>query len=336
VCGQERNTHRRSILGLVRDFVVEIVNFDSRLLRTARALLLQPGELPRAFREGRTQRYVPAVRLYLFMSLLFFVILSLSGIAILQLDLRVQQASWVADSAGNISIVRDGVREPLKGFKADAKGRAYVMADGKRVAVPGIVADGKTNYDLRPAAHLFAPIGAYHAGLPGNTRAYLANMKKQSLGMQNGEGGWVVRNFFAMIDKLETDPAAMNGPLTTWLPRILFLLLPLFAVLLALFYVRQRADFYFVDHLIFSLTFHSFLFAVLIAAVGLSQILSGGIVGWLTLAAICLYLLLSLRNFYAQSWLATAVKFIALTFVYSVFFLVPALIAALAASMVAG
>src|SRR5882724_11123314 len=65
-CGKPPHTHRRSVRSLVHDFVVDFVNFDSRILRTARALLFQPGELPAAFREGRTQRYVPAIRLYLF------------------------------------------------------------------------------------------------------------------------------------------------------------------------------------------------------------------------------------------------------------------------------
>ena len=54
ICGQEQNTHRRSVTGLAHDFVTDIVNFDSRIMRTAKALLLEPGELTRAFREGHT------------------------------------------------------------------------------------------------------------------------------------------------------------------------------------------------------------------------------------------------------------------------------------------
>ena len=47
--------------------------------------------LPCAFREGRTQRYVPALRLYLFVSLIFFILLSISGIALMQFEVTVQQ-----------------------------------------------------------------------------------------------------------------------------------------------------------------------------------------------------------------------------------------------------
>ena len=76
VCGQARDTHRRSVWGLIKVLVEDIVSFDSRILRTGWALVFKPGELASAFREGRTQRYVPALRLYLFVSLIFFLILS--------------------------------------------------------------------------------------------------------------------------------------------------------------------------------------------------------------------------------------------------------------------
>ena len=61
-----------------------------------------------------------------------------------------------------------------------------------------------------------------------------------------------------------TDPAALNGPLTDWMPRVLFLLLPLYALLLAVFHLRRRKDFYLVDHLVFSLSIHTFAFVALI------------------------------------------------------------------------
>jgi hypothetical protein len=77
-CGQPTNVHRRSVLHLLHDFFKDIASFDSRILRTVIALFIEPGELSLAFHEGRTQRYVPAVRLYLFVSLIFFLFLSAS------------------------------------------------------------------------------------------------------------------------------------------------------------------------------------------------------------------------------------------------------------------
>jgi hypothetical protein len=146
----------------------------------------------------------------------------------------------------------------------------------------------------------------------------------------------MARNALATVEKLARDPAALNGPLTTWIPRVFFLLLPLFALLLALFYWRQRRKFYFVDHLVFSLAFHSFVFALLIVAIGAAQILAGGFVAELFFLAVVLYLLLAIRRFYAQGWVISVIKFAVVSFVYTVFFLMPALALVLVTGIIEG
>jgi len=144
------------------------------------------------------------------------------------------------------------------------------------------------------------------------------------------------KGFFDTLEKLKTDPAALNRPLETWIPRILFVLLPLFALLLALFYRGQRKHFFYVDHLVFSLSMHSFAFMVLIAAATAAQLLPGMWVARLVLIVLSLYFFLSLKFFYGQSWVRTGVKFAGITFTYAVFFLAPALAFALAASVLGG
>ena len=96
---------------------------------------------------------------------------------------------------------------------------------------------------------------------------------------------------------LASDPAALNGPLTTWIPRVLFLLLPLYALLLALFYVRQRKKFYLVDHFVFSLNFHTFAFALLTIAVFAAQVFDADLVAWFTsLGLLAVYGFIALKR----------------------------------------
>src|SRR5256885_12012030 len=101
MCGQEPDLHRRTVASLAHDLFEDIASFDSRILRTAKALLFQPGELPLAFHEGRTRRYVPALRLYFFVSLVFFLILGGFNIAIMQLQVVATPLKLVYDSKGN-------------------------------------------------------------------------------------------------------------------------------------------------------------------------------------------------------------------------------------------
>jgi hypothetical protein len=106
-------------------------------------------------------------------------------------------------------------------------------------------------------------------------------------------------------------------------------------VLLAVFYWRKRKEFYFVDHIVFSLTMHTFFFVILIVAALAAQLIAGTWVAFFVVGAMSLYLLLSLKRFYGQSWLRTGLKFVGIAFIYNVFFLGPALAAALIASVVA-
>jgi hypothetical protein len=103
------------------------------------------------------------------------------------------------------------------------------------------------------------------------------------------------------------------------LPHILFLLLPLFALILKVLYIRRRV--YFVEHLIFSLHFHTFLFVIMIL---ITLLPSGYLVIALFLGTLP-YLFQSLRVVYQQSLFKTAVKFILLILLYSIC-LIPALL----------
>jgi hypothetical protein len=315
VCGQERDTHRRTVWALVHDFGAEIVSFDSRILRTVVALLLRPGELPLAFREGRTRRYMPAVRLYLFVSVLFFLVLSVAGIALFQIELREIPHAYTVRVLPNraVSIVADG-----------HEGAPIAPVIGQELKGKGLSPGPHSGMTTR--VHFFSRIGEFHQQISPEGWASLDRIKaevQRSVG--KNPNGWMARNAVAMVEKLARDPAALNAHLTAWIPRVFFLLLPIFAVLLEIFYIRQRRNYYFVDHMVFSLSIHSFVFAVLVLAIGAAQILPGGTVAQLLFAAVGVYLFLALKRFYGQGWVITAFKFLVLSFVYVAFVLVPVL-----------
>ncbi len=147
VCGQERDTHRRSVAGLLRDLFEDLISFDSRILRTVVALLVEPGEIAIAFREGRTQRYVPALRLYFFVSLLFFLILSATGLAIIQLELVATPAKTYTDGKGHVYLLNP----------------AYDATDPDLKNMPRLIplkgAPGEKHYSIDTKSYFFAPVG---------------------------------------------------------------------------------------------------------------------------------------------------------------------------------
>lgn len=321
ICGQPRDTHRRSLGHLLHDLVKDLASFDSRILRTAKALVLKPGELPLAFMEGRTQRFVPPVRLYLFVSLLFFLTLSATGIAIFQFVLVAKPEKVIVQNGQVYGVIPDS---------GDKTG-------DYKFKLPSHYNDGQQHYYITTKIVFFAPEGSVHAEMtPAQDKLFVARTAADVARAKNTKAAWIVRTALGTTAKLAKDPAALNGALTAWIPRALFLLLPLFAVLIAAFYWRQRKKFYFVDHLVFSLSLHSFAFVLLLAAAGLAQLMSDTTVAWLVVAVLGLYLLLAVRRFYAQNWFWTCLKSACIGVVYATVFVLPAFVGIIVLSVIYG
>jgi Protein of unknown function (DUF3667) len=71
-CGQRLEPRVHSLRHFAQVALEDLTHADSRLWRTLAALMYQPGFLTREFFAGRRARYLPPVRLYLVLSLGFF------------------------------------------------------------------------------------------------------------------------------------------------------------------------------------------------------------------------------------------------------------------------
>ena len=101
----------------------------------------------------------------------------------------------------------------------------------------------------------------------------------------------------------------LRGGLENKMPRAMFFLLPLFALLLKVFFAGSRK--FYVEHLVFALHFHSFCFVVL-----LLTLLSPDRLLNIAAISILIYLLVALRTVYRESWLRTVTKYVVLVGAY--------------------
>lgn len=76
VCGQQDRHYIRSVFAVVGDLMGEISHWDSRFYRTLVGLFSRPGFLTQEFVRGRHASYVPPLRLYFFISLISFLVLT--------------------------------------------------------------------------------------------------------------------------------------------------------------------------------------------------------------------------------------------------------------------
>ena len=75
-CGQRNIDLERPIWSLVGDIVKETFELDGRAALTVKTLLLHPGKLTSEFLNGRRRVYSPPLRLYLVISIAFFVLVA--------------------------------------------------------------------------------------------------------------------------------------------------------------------------------------------------------------------------------------------------------------------
>jgi hypothetical protein len=103
-CGQKDVDLERPLGRLASEVLKETLDIDGRAYRTLRTLLLQPGVLTREYLAGKRRSYTPPLRLYLVISVAFFVL-----------------AAWLADQG--VLLEQGQTRE------ADAATQARFMSE---------------------------------------------------------------------------------------------------------------------------------------------------------------------------------------------------------------
>lgn len=74
-CGQEHKEKVVHFKQFIFDFLGDYFTFDSLIIRSVKPLLFKPGFLTNEFLAGKRVKYIPPMRMFIFISILFFLIL---------------------------------------------------------------------------------------------------------------------------------------------------------------------------------------------------------------------------------------------------------------------
>ena len=139
-------------------------------------------------------------------------------------------------------------------------------------------------------------------------------------------GFWLMRRFRQGMKRSQQDPQKVSKHMVQAIPKAMFLLLPLFALMLRVCYWNHR--FNYPHWFVFSLHFHSFVFFLLM----LSAIFMGLdlkiLVRLLVAVGVPVYLFLSLRRVTGEAWWITLIKLIFFNLIYLVAVIIAMLIIA--------
>jgi hypothetical protein len=149
------------------------------------------------------------------------------------------------------------------------------------------------------------------------------------------QDGWLLRQFVRLginlNNKYRDNPEEATRKIAEGfvhrLPYLLFVSLPLFALILRLVYIRRK-QFYFADHGVFTIHLYVFSFLMLMLIFGsdkLHDLTHWGFLdtleGFLFLG-LGVYLYIGMRNFYRQGWFKTFLKFLLVTILSLVMMLI--------------
>lgn len=99
-----------------------------------------------------------------------------------------------------------------------------------------------------------------------------------------------------------------------------FVFIPVFGWILKLFYLRKKFDY--IEHLVFGLYLHAFIFFTLFITLACGHIIGQGWPIFLGVPSLVVYLYFGLKNFYEAKWFPTLIKTIFILALYLVLFTV--------------
>lgn len=316
-CGQPDRNFMRFFPALLRDLMEDLLDLDSRFMRTIKPLLFKPGRLTKDFMNGRRFRYTPPMRLYIFASIAFFLLAALlSSNAITTTASKNSEDGIVQITAGTeeekqkveeaLSNLPPGVREQIdvdKVLSEFDEGQASSEDTGVKKK-KNWFESGRISFNDEPWDRETNPVDI--KWFPGWLNERINDEIEESP---------------KKAEQINKNPNLIVDKVFDILPATMFVLLPVVALIFKFWYLFAKR--YYVEHLIFSLHNHAFIFVSLIlillanetgdlfTALGHSK--SASSTTWLITAIsiwIPIYLLVSLRVVYQQNWFMTIGKFV--------------------------
>ena len=307
LCGQENLEPKETVWHFVIHFINDVTHFDGKFFTTLKDLILRPGFLSKEYGKGRRVRYLNPIRMYLFTSFIFFLVF--------------------------FSVVRFGENIEAA-FTYFGKTGAQVDT---MTAVTFADFTSKINKGTpmtRPQFNKFMDSVKQGSGIYFANNKYKSKQEYDSLvnaGVR--KGGWLEKKLVYRGFEINKEYGNDGGKIITSIftsfmhhfPQMLFVSLPLIALILQLLYLRHHEYFY-VSHAIFIIHYYVFIFIAMLLGIGISKLqgaLDWGWLGYLNLIlflAVMWYLYKAMRNFYGQSRGKTILKY--LLFLFTAFILI--------------
>ncbi len=293
VCGQNDRDYLRSLFPVLYQILAETFEADSRVWRTMGALFLRPGFLSLEFSRNRRAHYLSPFRLYLFTSLLFFLVLSLT----------VEREG--RNQTDGPAVIQIGASEEDK----DDALRDFDF--GEAAANPQAIETLKRRLGEERARKIDQILAR-----PESSRArmlLIVNAPWLAGGNEDIDqpsGSFVLGQ---LVDVFHAPGTVVRDRFVGYLPVAMFFVLPIYALMLKMLFIRRHR--FYAEHLVFSMHIHTIAFFVF--GVGLVTPANWPAVDGILLLALAAHYFMALKRFYATGVFVAVASFLFLSWLYS-------------------
>lgn len=320
VCGQSIVNPIRHV-GHAFEEVVELFwHLDGRIWRTLRDLI-SPGRVAVDYLAGHRVRYVAPLRLFIVLSVVTFFVAKFT----------VHFGTVHVDEAGTLGNAKAAFERAksvadLQRTRDQRIGNIYVFPGIERDALIGKISAiaQKRAEELQPGVRLPPPPAS--AATPGAVEQDEGDLPDLAAMAPDFAKDWANRETAHVrenLTRVQKDPELLSHAFLGAVPTVLFVLMPIFAFLLQVAYMRQRR--LYLEHLVVALYSHAWLLLVLLAMCLLTALgaQSGWLeapTGWLEAALwlwVPVYLWLMQKRVYRQHGFITTLKFLQIGVVYA-------------------
>ncbi len=289
-------------------------SIDARFFRSFIPLMLKPGVLARRFVDGKRLYYLHPAQFYLFISVVFFFLYSFS---IRKADNEMSQALEKIFSKETVTDTlqlseKDSLQlEKAKNLLKDNQ-KVIGISDTDMQTIDSVMTETSKNPPTINRGMTFdfdreVLDSLVLAGAPKED-------KLKAMGMKADEDGFNRRFYEQMLKLYEKRGGGILQTFYDTIPIAMFLLMPLFAMLLKIFYWKRGN---FAHHMVFSFYFFTFLFTAFSVIILANKIIEIPIwIEVLITLSYVVYLLIALRNFYRSSWIGAFMKASVISFIY--------------------
>ncbi|RFZ84659.1 DUF3667 domain-containing protein [Mucilaginibacter terrenus] len=314
-CGQENLEMKESFGHMVTHAVSDYFHFDDQFFSTLKPLFLKPGKLTVDYLAGKRAHYLHPVKMYIFISLLFFVVL-----------------------------FKGGKHDPIK-INNDAETKEQKGANEFQQTIAQDISKDK---NLTPAQkrELQGKLNTYVPGLAGTALKDTTKSKKEHEGnfivFGNDQESKTYEEYLLKQSKLpeskrdnileryitkksfdwqklgKSAPEVFAESYKHNVPKVMFLLLPLFALILQIAFWKNKK--YYVEHIIYSIHLHCFIFlfwiVVLVSQLVIPYKWFSDLTNTISFFVILWYIYRSLRVVYNRSRWRTVSKMLGVFIMY--------------------